>query len=286
MSISSLRHFRVDVPSTGLITVWIDVLGRSVNVLFDEVFGELETLVSTLESTTSLPVLFRSAKSKGFIVGADLKRIAAIRTDAEIQEFLQRGQIALSRMEASPLRTIALIQGPCLGGGLEFSLACKSRIACNHPDTILGMPESKIGLMPGWGGTQRLIERIGLRPGLNMLLSGEPVNANQAFTLGLTDTVLEETNLDARLSQWLDQPAEQPDSGSHPPPSTPTTESTIDWLRLRQEFILDSDSAQAIFDAVKHGRMQSREAGFQAERQSFFRLLQSAEAQACLRRFA
>lgn len=190
---TQLLHLRTDESIPGRVTVWIDVAERPVNVLFDDVFDELVVVLDAMRSNESPPTLvFRSAKRKGFIVGADIKRILAIETDSEIQSFLLKGQAALERLEAYPGNTVAIIQGPCLGGGLEFAMACRYRIASDTKSTQLGMPEAKLGLMPGWGGTQRIVEIIGYVNGLAMLLDGEAVDAKRSLELHLVDALFHE----------------------------------------------------------------------------------------------
>jgi 3-hydroxyacyl-CoA dehydrogenase/enoyl-CoA hydratase/3-hydroxybutyryl-CoA epimerase len=176
-----------------------------------------------------------------------------------------------------------------LGGGLEFALACKARIACDNPETVLGMPESKIGLMPGWGGTQRLIECVGLRPGLELLLGGNSVHAWQARDLGLVDQVIATELIDEQLSSFVDTFRQQPGKQNRRNKKH-GDDATMDWNSLkeslRKDYNLESPSARAILQAVESGRLHSREIGMQIERQEFFELLQSPEAQACVRRFA
>jgi len=200
------KHFRIDISLDDRITVWIDVAERSVNVLFEAVFDEL---VLILEDLTQLaparPLLFRSAKTKGFVVGADLRRILAIESDAEIQAFLLHGQMALARLEEYPGDTIAFIQGPCLGGGLELAMSCSYRIACDSPETKLGTPEAKLGLMQGWGGTQRLIEIAGVENGLQMLIDGESIGGERALEIHLVDAIMNADRCEPGILEFIGQ---------------------------------------------------------------------------------
>ncbi len=286
--LADLRHFRVEMEQADRITVWVDVADRSVNVLFDEVFDELlEILDSSSVASSKLPLVFRSAKKKGVIVGADLRRIFSIETDTQIQSFLLKGQLALSRLEAFPGNTVSLIHGPCLGGGLEFAMACRYRFAVDESATRLGMPEAKIGLMPGWGGTQRLIEIVGMENGLPMLLDGDPIDAKRASAIHLIDDLLDPLHIEDELTAIL--------NGLGDPREAKPLE---EWLArkisltpsaLDETFAIrgrTSPSQISICRAIEVGIDESREAGFRIERESFFELLSHPSVREGLQKFA
>lgn len=274
-------HFKVDANAPDRTTIWIDVAERSMNVLSEAVFDELENVLDQLVVERShVPVLFRSAKPKGFIVGADLKRIAQIHADEQIQDFMLRGQRALQQMETSPLETIALLNGPCLGGGLEWALACDYRIACVSEQTQIGMPESKLGLIPGWGGTVRLRETIGTEKALEMLLTGESVGAEVAYTIGLVDRLCDEANCEEVIADFI----------AHPTKARHPVQSSGDLNEVLQTAMQRWGNSESLAHAtllrvIESGMRISREAGFEAERTSFFALLNSPLAQENLSRF-
>ncbi len=284
--IPALNHFRIDTSHDGHITIWIDVADRSVNVLFEAVFDELLLIIEYLPQLgSSRPLLFRSAKQKGFVVGADLRRILAIGSDSEIQAFLLHGQQALTRLEEYPGDTIALINGPCLGGGLELAMACRYRIAVDTPETQLGMPESKLGLMPGWGGTQRIIEIAGVENGLPMLIDGEPISCTRALEIKLVDALLHANQNETDISNFTGQLPRQTDADSR------SKRMPLDALKKleawRTSHLVDlSPSQLTICKAVETGILHSREAGFQAERELFYTLLSSDSVRETLQRFA
>ena len=285
---TQLQHLQLDKTIPGQVTVWIDVAGRSVNVLFEEVFAELEVLLAEMRCKEPPPMLiFRSAKRKGFIVGADLNRILAMETDTEIQSFLLTGQAALEKLEAYPGNTIAVIQGPCLGGGLEFAMACDFRIASNAESTQLGMPEAKIGLMPGWGGTQRLIEIVGFVHGLEMLLGGEAIDAMQSLELQLVDMLFDDLSIEKGLSKFLGDvfrgTIAKKQAGRT---SKETREFVAREFQNRKLNVPFPHSESAILQAVTIGVDESRAAGFHAERTLFHPLLMSPAVRDGLQRFA
>lgn len=285
---AQLQHLRLDESIPGRVSVWVDVAERSVNVLFDEVFDELGIVLDEMQRNLApRPLIFRSAKRKGFIVGADLNRILAIKTDLEIQSFLLKGQTVLQKLENYPNATLAVIQGPCLGGGLEFAMACRYRIAADAESTILGMPEAKLGLMPGWGGTQRLVEIVGFEHGLEMLLSGDPVNSHRALEWRLVDSLFTEQSIENDITQFLRADHLARIDAMRAGHSGVGTRKDI-VAKFHNE-LLDKQfpqSQSAISLAVKIGNEDSRVAGFEAERTLFYPLLMSPAVRAVLQRFA
>ena len=282
------QHFRIDESLIDRISIWIDVQGRSVNALSEPVFDELLQIVDAeAHRVRHLPLVFRSAKRDSFVVGADLRRILSIKTDAEIQQFLLLGQTVLDCLERFDGISVAVVQGPCLGGGLELALACKFRLAVNVASTQFGMPEAKLGLMPGWGGTQRLIKAVGVSNGLNMLLTGNSVNAHTAQELHLVDAVLHEAKLEEELTSFLLSLTDSPINSV--PRKTRRLDNTkaiteMSTLDLASFGTLTTAQA-AIYQAVTLGITQSIDLGMRAERELFYPLLMSTEVQQNLQRF-
>ncbi|MCA9061596.1 MAG: enoyl-CoA hydratase/isomerase family protein [Planctomycetaceae bacterium] len=198
------HHFRTEDDGHGIVTVWIEVEHRSMNVFNDDVLGELEVLIRELEADASLAaVVFRSARPAGFIAGADVHQIAMLTSEVQAHHAVALGHRLFDRLEKLRVPTVAVIHGPCLGGGLEFALACRHRIAIDLPSTQLGLPEIRLGLIPGWGGTQRLPRLIGLTDALPMILTGSPINAEAALRKGLVDAVTTESSLSETLTAVL-----------------------------------------------------------------------------------
>lgn len=199
----ALKHLRLDRISESATIVWIDVQGQSMNVFNDEVLGELEFVVSGLESEASGVVMFRSSKASGFFAGADVHSIAQLSDVDEIVRIVCRGQKLFQRVQSLALRTVAAIHGPCLGGGLEFALACDERIALDSRATRLGLPETQLGIIPGWGGTQRLPRLIGVANALPLILKASKLTASAAWKVGLVDAVAEEAEWESLISRVL-----------------------------------------------------------------------------------
>lgn len=175
----------------GLLT--IDVPNQSVNTFGQPVLQELSALLDDLEGRTDLRgLLLRSGKKGQFIAGADLKELGALMaaTREQLATGLAGGHALFTRISRLPFPTVALIDGNCMGGGTELSLSMDYRIAANNKKTQIGLPEVKVGIIPAWGGTQRLPRVIGLHYSIEMICSGEAVSAGKAAKLGLVfDTV-------------------------------------------------------------------------------------------------
>lgn len=185
---SNFVSFRVGYNRRGVVRVALDVPGRRYNVFSESVMEEFEELVDRLETDPAVRlILFTSGKDTGFLAGADIGAIQSIGAGRTAREIAAAGQQLFDRIELMPAPTVAVIHGPCLGGGLEFALACRYRLALDEPRTRFGMPEVQLGLLPAWSGTQRLPAAVGLKPALEMILSGRKVSAGEAARLGLVD---------------------------------------------------------------------------------------------------
>ena len=148
-------------------------------------------------------VILKSASEKFFSGGADIKAFLANTTAANM-EMIRTAHRALDKMAASDKVFIAAINGHAMGGGLELALACAHRIATDHPKTVLALPETQLGLIPGIGGTQRLPRLIGATKALEMMLTGESITPDEALRLGIinrlfpVDKLMEEAEAYAR----------------------------------------------------------------------------------------
>ncbi len=167
-------------------TLVMDDPGRKVNVIDTAALADLEAALTLLEGRAGLRgVLVRSGKPRSFIAGADVDAIAALRDREEARAIVRRAQQAFSRLAALPVPTVAIIDGPCLGGGTELALACDSRVAADEPETRIGLPEVLLGILPGFGGTTRLPRLVGLSAALDLILTGRLLDARRAERVGL-----------------------------------------------------------------------------------------------------
>src|SRR5262249_47584123 len=188
MTLFQAETLRIDQQADGVAVLWLDVPGRSMNIFNRQVLADLVQGLEQAATATGLRVLvFRSAKPSGFIAGADVKEFAAVQSADDARALSEKGQRLFDQVAALRVPTIAVIHGPCLGGGLEFALACDYRLVVNQPGTQLGLPELRLGLIPGWGGTQRLPRVVGLERALEMILGTRSLNAPQARRWRLAD---------------------------------------------------------------------------------------------------
>jgi 3-hydroxyacyl-CoA dehydrogenase/enoyl-CoA hydratase/3-hydroxybutyryl-CoA epimerase len=150
----------------------------------------LNLILDELSKRKPRAVIFISGKPGIFIAGADINELGKIR-DASHGELLSReGHRIFAKIERLGVPTVAAIDGACLGGGCELSLACRYRVATDHPKTQIGLPETQLGIIPGWGATQRLPRLIGLRAALDIICAGKSVGADKARRIGLVDAVV------------------------------------------------------------------------------------------------
>lgn len=164
-------------------------------------FERISTLKAILERFTATPpkgVIITGSGTEMFTAGADINAIAAV-TDPAVGERLAReGQQIFDLIEQLPCRTVAAISGPCVGGGCELALACTVRICTDIKATTIGLPEVKLGILPGFGGTQRLPRLIGLPRALDIILAGKTLKAQQALRYGLVNEIVSPQTLLSR----------------------------------------------------------------------------------------
>ena len=183
--------WHADQRGDGILRVTIDRVGESVNSLSSESLEELRELVARVRGDSAISgLIFRSGKPGNFVAGADLKELRTLTNRVDAYETSRLGQKVFDELEALPIPTVALISGACLGGGLEFAMACRYRVADSGPKTLLGLPEEQLGLIPGWGGTMRLPGLVGFLDALPMILTGRKLNAYQARSRGLIHDVV------------------------------------------------------------------------------------------------
>lgn len=190
-AMQTYQHWRLEADAEQILWLYFDKHGSSVNTLDREVMEEFSDIVDILaKDNTHKGVIITSGKKNGFIAGADISQFTKFKDIAEATSILVKGQHILNKLESLRIPTVALINGFCLGGGLELALACRYRIAEESSKTRLGLPEVKLGIHPGWGGTVRLPRLIGGKEGMNLILSGHTVSGRAAAKLGFVDVAV------------------------------------------------------------------------------------------------
>lgn len=158
-----------------------------VNALTPELLTELNVTFDSLAKDEAVKAVVLTGAGRFFVAGADIRVLASIPSSVEGQEMARHGQAILSKIENCEKPVIAAINGSCLGGGLELAMCCHIRLAAEG--ARLGQPEINLGIMPGFGGTQRLPRLIGQSKALELILTGEPLSAREAMNLGLVSQV-------------------------------------------------------------------------------------------------
>ena len=182
-----MHAFRLEERDDGIAVLTFDLPDKKVNTLGREVLSELGKLVHSLSGRADLRgLLFRSGKPGQFIAGADLGELAmlAVASGEQAAGAIGLGMKLFGAVADLPFPTVALIDGNSMGGGTELALAMDERIVSREPHTKIALPEVKIGLIPAWGGTQRLPRLVGLGPAIEMITTGEAISAEKAAKIG------------------------------------------------------------------------------------------------------
>ena len=175
----------------GIAVLTFDLPGESVNKFSPAVIDEFTAHIDRIEKDTSIVgAVLISGKKGNFVAGADIDQFLEFKVASDAAKASAFGHAMFHRIEKGRVPVVVAVDGACLGGGLEFALACAYRIAADSPKTVFALPEVKIGLIPGAGGTQRLPKRVGLQAALDMILTGKNVRAKKALQIGLVDEMV------------------------------------------------------------------------------------------------
>ncbi len=278
----------------GVAALVLDVPDRSVNVLSRQVLTDLEAALDRVAGDDSFRLLvLRSGKPGTFVTGADVHELSQLTSPAEAGALSAAGQRVLDKLANLPIPSAAIVGGACLGGGMELALACDYRVAIDSPRTQFGLPEVELGLIPGWGGTQRLPRLVGLEHGLQMLLAGRRLGAAEAVRWGLADGLADEK--EEEPPAFLARPVKRRRTGL--PLRTwrqRLLESTAAgrWVifrgterLLRRRLPEDMPAPWEALQAVRAGLKQGLEAGLAYERAAVARLAASDACHNLIRLF-
>jgi 3-hydroxyacyl-CoA dehydrogenase / enoyl-CoA hydratase / 3-hydroxybutyryl-CoA epimerase len=182
--------WNIERDPEGIVWLTLDKPGTSANVLSSGVLRELDGVLQDLSRNPPAGVVVLSGKKSGFIAGADINEFTGIASTEDGFKLIRSGQQVLDHLEALPCPSVAVIHGFALGGGLELALACRYRVAVADERLSLGLPEVQLGIHPGFGGTVRSVRLVGVRPAMEMMLTGKSVRADKALRLGLVDRLV------------------------------------------------------------------------------------------------
>lgn len=201
---TTYNHWQTDIDEAKVLWAGLDRNDASVNTINDEVLNELDSLIQHVQTDGLRGLVIYSKKDKGFIAGADISHFSKFTGSNEVVSFLKHGQSVFNKLEALQVPTIAMIDGFCMGGGLELALACHYRVATDDDATRLGLPEVLLGFHPGWGGTVRLPKLIGGFDAVSqVMLTGRAFRAKAAKKMGFIDEVVPKRQLKPAVQYFL-----------------------------------------------------------------------------------
>ena len=287
----------VEVTPDGIAIIRFDNPAKKVNTISFKLKDEAEELWNTeIHNNSDIKgVVFTSGKPDGFIAGADIFDIQSMENKEEVIPLIESATNFFQHLKSKNVPLVCAINGPALGGGLEWALWCDYRICTDSPKTKLGLPEVKLGLLPGFGGTQNLHKLVGLQKAMDMMLTGKDIRPAQAKKMGLVDLVvapqsLEQVAIDTakgladgsikksvgKKKSLQDKLVEDNPLGRH------FMWKTIDAM-VQKNTNGNYPSPVAIVDAVKYGLEHPKgNAKFKYERERFAELAATKESEALI----
>lgn len=197
--------FQLSIDPDGIGRLVFDLPNEKVNKFSLPILEELEAVVDNLSQRSDIKALvFLSGKEDIFIAGADLHSFEKIFKDpSQLDGLIHTGHRIFTKISKLPFPTIAYIHGACLGGGCEFALSCTYRIGTDSSKTLIGLPEVSLGIIPGWGGTQRLPRLVGLMEAMDIILPGKAVRAPKAFKIHLIDALVPHEFKEEKIDEFV-----------------------------------------------------------------------------------
>ena len=189
------KNWHLETDEDEIVWLHFDKADSGANVFSADVFEEFFLILDHLAELNPKGLIILSDKESGFIAGANIEEFTQLESKEDVLELIRVGQSAFDKLEALPFPSLSLINGFCLGGGMEMALACDYRIALDDPKTRLGLPEVLLGIHPGWGGTMRMPRLIGAPAAMDLMLSGRTVNARAAKKMGIVDKITAQRHL-------------------------------------------------------------------------------------------
>ncbi len=186
--------FTIEKDQDGICTIWLENKIDGINIVSPDLISIMDEMFQEMFDDSSMKAIILISKLKDFMAGADIKSFE-IKKEGDFRPFQKRGHEILELMAKDKRPVIAAIDGTCYGLGLEVALACHARIVSNSPRSKMALPEVKLGILPGGGGTQRLPRLIGLQKALDMMLTGKNIFPYQAKKMGLVDEVVDKNKL-------------------------------------------------------------------------------------------
>jgi 3-hydroxyacyl-CoA dehydrogenase / enoyl-CoA hydratase / 3-hydroxybutyryl-CoA epimerase len=301
-----LTNFRFETDSDGIALATWDMPGRSMNVFTPEVIAELSTIVEKVAEDEAIKGCVIASGKDNFSGGADLTMLQGLRDlhtklaaeqgdEAAMQVFFDESRklsLLFRRLETCGKPFAAAIHGVCLGGAFELALACHYRVACDHEKTKVGLPEIKVGLFPGAGGTQRVARLMQTGDALQMLFKGQQIKGLMARNMGLIHAVVPHDDLVASAKKWIadggSAVAPWDEKGFKLPSNKVYSAAGMQiWPAAnaiyRRETNDNYPAAKAILQAVYEGLQMPMDIALKIESRYFAQILRSKEAAAMIR---
>ena len=196
------KNWTVEHDDNNVAWLHFDMPGTSANLLSQAAIKELDEIIHGFEQSPPRALVILSDKKDSFIFGADIKEFTALDTMEQALAFMHKGHALMNRLEALSCPTVSMIHGLCFGGGTELSLACDYIVASDDKKTKIGLPEIKLGIHPGYGGTARSIERCGPLAAMNIMLTGRALTARAAKKINLIDEMVPARQLKAAAESY------------------------------------------------------------------------------------
>ncbi len=206
MNAPTYKNWTLDTDTDRIAWLTFNKADASANTFSSDVLTELAQIIDGLKRDHPRGVVIRSGKASGFIAGADVKEFSALKDFDGALKFIALGQDTFDALASLSCPTVALIKGFCLGGGLELALACTYRIADDSASTKLGLPEVRLGIHPGFGGTVRLPPLIGAPAAMDLMLTGRTVISKVAQKMGLVDYAVPDRHLETAARETILNP--------------------------------------------------------------------------------
>src|SRR6201981_1814446 len=302
----AFRNFKVENDADGIVLVTWDIPGRSMNVLDETLINELEEIVKQTSADANVKGVVITSSKEAFCAGADLSMLEGM-SQTYAKMLKEKGEVAANQMlfdqsrrfslafraiETSGKPWAAAINGLALGGGFELTLSCHYRVAADNPKTRLGLPEIKVGLFPGAGGTQRVPRIVPPQDAMTMLLKGEALNVAKAKALNLIHAIVPPADLIKAAKDWIKGggKAIAPwDDKNFKLPGGPVFSKAGMMMFpagnaiYRRETYDNYPAARAVMSCVYEGLQLPIDAGLRVESPYFTQILRSKEAQAMIR---
>ena len=283
------KNWKLETDDAGIAWLCLDKADAKANTLSSDVIEELDGILTELTASPPSGLVMHSGKPGSFIMGADINEFGDFESADEVARLGKLGQGVFLRIRALPCPTVVAVNGICLGGGLEIAMMFDYRIGPDSDSKIFGLPEVKLGLHPGFGGTVRAVQLCGVRAGMQLMLTGNPVNPKKAKRIGLIDRIAGE-------DRWRDV-ARELIAGRPPQGKAPLVDRLMSLAPLRplvKNMLIKQVASKArkehypapyaMIDLwARHGA--SSATGYDAEAESFGRMMMTDTARNLIRVF-